>query len=435
MTEERNRTALLITYYWPPAGGPGVHRWLRFSRCFKQNNWDLHVYCPEDAEWPITDRDLQQSVSKDLTVVRRKIFEPHKYIGKKNNPNIGGGLTQSKKSSLFQRFVIWTRGNLFIPDARVFWIAPSTRFLNHYLDQHPEIGTIISTGPPHSLHLIGQALKRKRPQLTWVADFRDPWTEIDFYDDLMTGKRADKKQKQLEKSVLQEADLVISVSEACASGLEAIGHRTVEVITNGFIFPELDTSAVQLEESFSIAHFGSMSFARNPEVVWRALSGLVKKDKDFAGDLKIRLIGPVDFGVIERLRFHRLEQYLEHRPNVSHSESLAMQRTTPVLLLVANNGGNVKGILTGKFFEYLGAKRPVLAIGETGSNLEEIVQLTACGTFAGYEDEQLVSATLSEWYRRFRQNRLHMEPQHTDRFSSGTIVKQLLALIEKASNH
>lgn len=430
MTEKKG-TALLITYYWPPAGGPGVHRWLRFSRFFKENGWDLHVYCPENAEWPIIDQEMQASVSEDLTVIRRPIFEPHKYLGKKNNPNVGGGLTKAKKSSALQQLIIWVRGNLFIPDARVFWIRPSAAFLRRYLRDHPEIDTVISTGPPHSMHLIARKLKQKYPRLKWVADFRDPWTEIDYYHDLMTGKSADKKHRMLEKAVLTEADLVISISEACASGLEAIGQRKVELISNGFVFPEFDARQQETDREFTIAHFGSMSFSRNPEVVWKALSHLLKTDARLAGDLKIRLVGPVDFAVIERARHYGLESYLELIPNVNHSQSLMMQRKTQVLLLVANNTGNVKGILTGKFFEYLGAKRPILAIGEADSNLQSIVEYTACGAFAGYTDEQITRQQLQEWYEKYKQGDLYNEPVHTEEFSSPVLVRKLLQLIEK----
>jgi hypothetical protein len=427
---ESKRTALLITYYWPPGGGPGVHRWLRFSRFFKQNGWDLHVYCPQDAEWPIIDPMLEQSVSKDLTIVRRTIFEPHKYLGKKNNPNVGGGLTRAKKSSLFQRFVIWVRGNFFVPDARVFWIKPSARFLNTYLEQHPEIDTVISTGPPHSMHVIAQLLKQKHPQLTWVADFRDPWTEIDFYQELMTGASADRRQKKLEKGVLTGADLVISISEDCADGLARIGGRKVEIVTNGFVFPEFDAKAVKTDEQFTIAHFGSMSFPRNPEVLWKVLAQLLPDHAGLANALKIRLIGPVDINVIERVRHYGLESYLELIPNVSHGESLDMQRTTQVLLLVANKTPNVKGILTGKFFEYLGAKRPILTIGEKDSNLEAIVHETQCGVFADYDDEKVVADTILEWFAAYQNGQLYKEPVNTSRFSSPKIVEQLLGLIE-----
>lgn len=425
------QTALLITFYWPPSGGPGVHRWLRFSQFFKKNNWNLHVYCPKDAAWPMLDIELEKQVSPEIKIVRRKIFEPHKYLGKKNNPNVGGGFTKNKKSGFLQRLIIWVRGNLFIPDARVFWIKPSYYFLNKYLKNHPEIDTIISTGPPHSMHLIAMRLKKKHPNLKWVADFRDPWTEIDFYDELNIGKIADNKHKKLEKRVLKKADLVISIGENCAEGLAKIGERPVEVFTNGFIFPEFDPSTIEIGNDFKIAHYGSMSFPRNPLVLWQALKEIIAENPLFDSKLKIELIGPVDYSVLESIELHGLSSYLNHIKQVPHQTSIEMQQTTPILLLVANKTGNVKGILTGKFFEYLGAKRPILAIGESNSDLEKIVHETNAGVFFDYNDISLVKNQLINWFEQFENKKLFCQPKNIDQFSSEIITKKLLDRIAK----
>jgi hypothetical protein len=426
---ERERSALLITYYWPPAGGAGVHRWLRFSRFFKENGWNLHVYCPENAAWPTMDPSLEKDVATDLTIIRRSIFEPHKYLGKKNNPNQGSGITQQKNGSLIQRFIIWVRGNLFIPDARVFWIKPSARFLHNYLKDHPEIDTIISTGPPHSMHLIALRLKKKFPSIQWVADFRDPWTEIDFYQDLLPGKWADKRHKKLEKEVLQQADKVVTISQTGAEDLERLGQREVEVITNGFIFPEFDPKTIELDQKFSIAHYGSMPFARNPQVLWDALQELVIENPEIAAKLQIRLVGPVDFHVLQKIETAGLTPFLEQIATVSHQESLDMQRKTQVLLLVANRSGNVKGILTGKFFEYLGAKRPILAIGEINSDLESAMNHTNAGHFAGYDEKELVKEYLQSCFRSYSNQMLYHEAANLEEYSSAGLAKKFIGLL------
>lgn len=426
----KERSALLITYYWPPAGGAGVHRWLRFSKFFKENNWNLHVYCPDNAAWPTLDASLEKDVSNELTIVRKSIFEPHKYLGKKNNPNQGSGITQQKKGSLLQRFIIWVRGNLFIPDARVFWIKPSVRFLSNYLKEHPNIDTIISTGPPHSMHLIAEKLKRNHPHIQWVADFRDPWTEIDFYQDLLPGKWADNRHKKLEKQVLQEADKVVTISQSGAQDLERIGNRKVEIITNGFIFPEFDAKKVVLDPQFTIAHFGSMPFARNPQVLWDALKDIINENPSITSDLKIRLIGPVDYNVLEKLEIAGLKPYLELISAVSHSQSIQMQCKTQLLLLVANKTGNVKGILTGKFFEYLGAKRPILAIGEVNSDLGDAMKNTNAGLFAGYEEKEKVKDFILSSYAKFKSQDLYHEAENLDAYSSSALARKFIRLIE-----
>lgn len=425
MDKKHPHTALLLTYYWPPGAGPGVHRWLRFSRYFKHADWGLHVFSPDEAAWPIRDEALVQHISSDIIQVRRPIFEPHKYLGKKNNPNIGGGITRSKKSSLLQRLIIWIRGNVFIPDARVFWIGPSIRFLRKYLKLHPEIDTLISSGPPHSLHLIARALKKEFPQLKWVADFRDPWTEIDFYHELNIGKWADSRQKKLEQAVLKEADKVITVSDACAEGLERIGGRTVEVVTNGFEFPK-PLPKGQLDSHFTLAHFGSMSMARNPEVLWKALAFCINENEEFKKLLKIHLFGPVDFGVFERIEHYGLSKYVEHIDHVNHAESVRLQQNTGVLILVVNDVPGSKGILTGKLFEYLAANRPILAIGPEKSNMEDVIRSTESGFFYDYLATEALINQINLWFNAFQTHQLTIDAKGLERFDTRNIIGDLL---------
>lgn len=426
---KKERSALLITYYWPPAGGAGVHRWLRMSRYFNENNFNLHVYCPQDAAWPILDEALNNEVSSDLIIVRRKIFEPHRYLGSKNNPNKGAGITQQQKAGLIQRMIIWVRGNLFIPDARVCWIRPSARFLKKYLREHPEIDTIISTGPPHSMHLIARRIKQAFPTIHWLADFRDPWTDIDFYHELLPGKWADSRHKKLEKAVLTEADTIVTVSDACAEGLAVIAKRKVELITNGFIFPEFDAQQVKLDAKFTIAHFGSMPYSRNPDALWIALENLLQRIPTFKDALEIKLIGSVDFKIHQILKEKRLDHFVNAIPAVTHSESIQLQRQTQLLLLVANNTGNVKGILTGKFFEYLGAKRPILAIGQKDSDLEAAIHHTKAGFFADFHESEEIEAYLGERFRLFTEGANFHEATNLEVYSSKELTKQLIGLL------
>lgn len=421
------KNVLLIAYYWPPSGGAGVHRWLRFSKYFHENNCNLTVYCPEDAAWPVVDHNLSQEVEEHITVIRRKIFEPHKYLGGKNN--VGTGFTEEKKAGIVKKLVVWVRGNLFIPDSRKYWIKPSSRYLSNYLKQHPEITTVISSGPPHSLHLIARKLKKKH-NIKWIADFRDPWTQIDFYEQLMISDRADRKHRKLEKAVLQEADEVITVSTSCAEGLEEIGKRKVHVITNGYEFPEFDASKIELDTDFTISHFGSMPFARNPLVLWKALGNMIKTNGELTKHLKVKLIGTVDYNVLESLRSFGLESFIELVASVPHKESIELQRKTQILLLVANNTGNVKGILTGKFFEYLGAKRPILAIGLKDSDLQQAVENTDCGGFIAYEDVEKMERFILDSFDAFKQNNLRSTAKNLEQYHSRNLAKEVIQLVD-----
>ena len=424
MKDKKN--VLLISYYWRPSGGAGVLRWLRFSKYFKENGANLTVYCPEDAAWPAIDSALNEQVSDELTIIRRKIFEPHKFLGKGGQKGVG--FSQQQKPGLVQRFIIWVRGNLFIPDSRVFWINPSTRFLTKYLNEHPEIDTIISTGPPHSMHVIAAKLKKKL-NIKWIADFRDPWTEIDFYKDLNLGKRADEKQKRLEKLCLTQADEVVTVSNSCAEGLAAIGNRKIHVVTNGYEFPSFDTNSIQLDEEFSIVHLGSMPFARNPKALWKTLESLLQETPQLKEKLCIKLIGSVDYKVLESAEKHGLNSYIKIIPPVDHASSIKLQRQAQLLLLSANNSGNVKGILTGKFFEYLGAKRPIIAIGDRESDLEAAMNSTDAGCFESFEGSGELKKYLAEAFEKFLSGNLKHEPINTDQYSSQRLAKKIINLI------
>lgn len=403
-----------------------MHRWLRFSKYFSLHNIDLTVYCPDDAAWPVIDNELEKEVPEDIKVIRHKIFEPHKYLSK--GGNAGVGFTQDKDPSLLKKAIIWVRGNLFIPDSRVFWIKPSIRFLSKYLKEHPEITTVISTGPPHSTHLIAKGLKEKF-NLKWIADFRDPWTQIDFYHQLSTGERADAKHKRLEKECLTTADEVVTVSAGCADGLTEISGREVHVITNGYEFPEFDPESVSLDANFTISHFGSMPLARNPEVLWKALEEMIAEGHPIKDFLNIRLVGTVDYKVQESINKHKLENYIELINAIPHKQSILMQRCSQVLLLVANNTGNVKGILTGKFFEYLGAKRPILTIGMKDSDLEEAVTSTHCGEFISYGDVAKMKSVLSEWFTKYQNKSLRSEATNIGKFHSAELAREFIELI------
>lgn len=424
------KEALLITYYWPPAGGPGVHRWLRFSRYFAANGWKLTVYCPEDAEWPVLDKELEKQVDSSLTILRLPIFEPHKWLGKKNNPNKGGAFTHEGKTSLKTRLIMWVRGNWFIPDARRFWIKPSVHYLEKYLKQHPEISVVISTGPPHSLHLIGSALQKKCG-IKWVADFRDPWTGIDFYRDLMPGKKADALQRKMEKECLSSADAVVTISRHVALELEEKGGRQVDVITNGYPFEIFDPKSVPYDPFFTLAHFGSMPASRNPEALWKELERLTTESDTWRKNLKIKLTGPVDASVFQTLKKHRLENYVEHIPQVAHAQSIHMQKESALLLLVANTTGVSKGTLTGKFFEYLGARRPILALGPAGGDLEEAFKQTNCGYFLDYSDYSGIRKALEHAFEEWQSHTLYVQTEGLDLYSSSSLAARYCDLLNR----
>lgn len=404
------KKVLILTYYWPPAGGAGVQRNLKFVKYLREFGWEPVVYTVENGEMPVVDNSLLKDIPPNLEVIKTPIWEPYdlykNFIGRKKDDKINAAfLSENKKSSVTEKISVWIRGNFFIPDARKFWIKPSIRFLNDYLSKN-KVDVIISSGPPHSLHLIALGIKKKYPGLKWLADFRDPWTNIDFYEDLMLTKWADAKHRRLEKKVLTGADKIISVGKTCVKELEDIltqqnlplNHR-FSTITNGYDDEDVYHGPLEKDQKFSLAHIGSMVKSRNPKILWEALSKLSKEYPDFARDLEIKLVGKVDYAVKESIEAYGLTSYVRKIDYLPHAEVIKEQQRSRVLLLLVNNTKNAKSILTGKFFEYMAAKVPIIAIGPEDGDLAEIMNETKCGLFSGFEDVESLKNNIISIYR------------------------------------
>lgn len=427
MPDLERKKALLIAYYWPPAGGPGVMRWLRFSKYFHEDGWDLTVLVPENPAYPIVDESLSSQVSDKIKVLKVPIFEPAAMFGQALGNQKGVAFVSDKKPGLLQKIAIWFRGNYLIPDARRFWIQPATKFLLQYLKDHPH-DALISTGPPHSLHLIARNVKRQL-NIKWLADFRDPWTGIDFYKELMLSKSADKRHRELEKSVLTEADVVCTVSPQWAADLQKLSNRNVEVVGNGYEFNLHQKTSNTHPTKFSIAHFGSMPAARNPRGLWQALQELLTEIPGLKNDLQILFAGNVDYSIPAEIQAHGLSEFMQAKGQVSHKESIQMQSESAVLLLVANDTPNASGILTGKFYEYMNSGRPILAFGPEGGNLQQEIQATASGDFVPYGRVNLIKDLLTRYYSDFKNGTLSVQPQNLEQYDSAQLAAKICRLI------
>ena len=392
------KRVLIITYYWPPSGGAGVQRWLKFVKYLRSFNWEPIVFTVENGEFPVLDFDLIKEIPDGVEVLTVPAWEPYKmyklFSGRNKSDGINSGfLSEKKGSGLIESISKWIRGNLFIPDARKFWIKPANQFLNEYLQNHP-VDVIISSGPPHSTHLIALSLKKKF-QIPWLSDFRDPWTNIDFYKDLKLTKRADQKHRKLENDVLVQSDIVLTIGRQLSNELKILGAKRVEIIENGFDPQDfLEDKNCELDEKFSIAHIGSFTPSRNHMVLWKALSHLVNKKEEFKSKLEIKLIGKVDYSVLQSIKDFGLDNYVKKIDYVPHNEVIKHQKSSKLLLLMVNNTPNAKGIVTGKVFEYMASKRPILAIGPKDGDLGEILSKTSTGVVCDYENVENLSSTI-----------------------------------------
>ncbi len=432
------KKVLVLTYYWPPSGGAGVQRWLKFVKYMREFGWEPIVYTAQNGEMPVVDESLLNEIPKGIEVIKKPIWEPYsiykKFIGRKKDDKINASfLNENKKAGFTEKISVWIRGNFFIPDARKFWIKPSIRFLSNYVIKN-NINVVISSGPPHSMHMIALGLKSKYPKIKWLADFRDPWTNIDFYDKLMLSSLADTKHKRLEKNVLQEADIVVSVGNSMSEEFKEIvkqdGFNRLEkfkVITNGFDTDDLNSNNSIKDIKFSLAHIGTLVKDRNPLILWKVLSQLVKTNSKFAQELEIKLVGKVDYFVMEQINFYGLKPYLTKIDYLPHNIVIEEQKKSHVLLLLVNNTKNAKGILTGKIFEYLAANVPILAIGPTDGDLSIILKNTATGLISDFNDENLLKQHILKLFDGYT---IEPNKEEIKKYSRKNLTKELCHLLD-----
>ncbi len=421
---------MIISYYWPPAGGPGVQRWLKFTRYLPEYDVEPVLYVPEKAHYPLKDASLTEEVPRNITILKKNIFEPYSFarlISSKDTEKISSGIIpEERQQGLLQKLMLFIRGNFFIPDARRFWIKPSVDFLTEYLQEN-KIDTVITTGPPHSMHLIGLKLKEKL-ELHWIADFRDPWTQIGYHKKLKLLPFTRKKHEQLEKAVLEGADKLITTSFTTREEFQKITATPIEVITNGYDYEKVEP--VPLDQKFSISHIGSLLSGRNPQNLWRALQELTLENDDFAADFQLKLTGAVGEPVLESIKKFGLEQYLSVKGYVSHREALQLQRGSQVLLLIEIDSPETRGIIPGKIFEYMVSNRPILAVGPKHADIQKIIKETNTGSFFLYSEKEGMKDFLLERYREFRIGNLKSHPIGLQQYSRKALTGQLAKLIK-----
>lgn len=448
---------LLITYYWPPSGGSGVQRWLKMAKYLPQNGWEIVVYTPSNPEANSTDNSLLKEIPEATTVIKRKIREPYslykKLTGKKNSDHIQANLVGSsstQKRGFLQRLSLHIRANWFIPDPRCWWITPSVKSLSKLITQKGDgyFDAIVSTGPPHSMHLIAKHLHSKF-NIPWVADFRDPWTKIFYFKHLVISKAGMKKHLNLERSVLQSADKVVVVSEGMkrdfTTGEYASFAPKVEVITNGYDADDFSTQtnpALQefenkvkelAAERFVIVHTGLLTEDGNPDALWKILGKMAKDDSSFAASLMIVTMGQTAEVAKRQIEENGLAKNHTELGYVAHLESIAWQKRANLLLLPLRKEREAGNILTGKLFEYLASGNRILAFGPTDGDLAAVLKETEAGTICEWEDYKAIEEALLQ-SRKAAQSSKEINSS-TEKYTRAFAAKQYATLLSELKPH
>lgn len=426
-----NNKIVIITYYWPPAGGPGVQRWLKFVKYLPDFGFQPIVYIPENPSYPIIDENLLSEVSNETIILRNKIVEPYQwasFLSKNKTKKISSGIIPNKKKQTFlDQLLLSIRGNIFIPDARVLWVKPSVKYLEKYISENG-ITTIITSGPPHSLHLIGLELKQKL-NVRWVADFRDPWTTIGYHKALKLLEFAANKHKQLENKVLNNADLILVTSPSTRAEFKKITSKPIEVITNGYDVEKIGNQIV--DKKFSLAHIGSFLSERNPRILWESISELIRENPLFASHFQLKLIGAISQEVLDSIALFQLQNYVNNLGYVSHDEAIVHQKKSQVLLLIEINSEDTKSIIPGKLFEYLVSERPIIGVGPKGCDFAEIIIDTNTGVFVDYSEKEKLKNYIANYFSLFLEGNLKSNGVGLQKYSRKNLTEKLANLLNR----
>jgi glycosyltransferase involved in cell wall biosynthesis len=428
------KKVLIITYYWPPSGGSGVQRWLKFVKYLPQMGWQPYVFTPENPSFQVQDPSLFKDVPDEVETIHFPIWEPYdlfnKISGFAGSKNQAGGvmLPGVSNESFFKKLSTWIRGNFFIPDPRKFWVRPSVKFLSEFLEDN-DIKVIVTTGPPHSMHLIGYHLKKNNKSLKWIADFRDPWSEWGFLDSLRISKFARGLHKKLERRVLTTADIVTTITPFYVKHFERLGGRKVDLVSNGFDDEDFQSLRIQKTEKFLIRHVGIVNEKCDPRPFFKAFENLLSADKEFSKHAEVEFIGQVYGEVILFVnRSEMLRDHVKFTNRVPHKELIALYGASSVLLLVLTGYKDAEGYMPGKLYEYVATGLPVLGVGPETGDAAALLNETGNGEMIDGEKTTHIEDFLLNEFKRWQQGTSVIKKGAARNYSRSELTRSLTKL-------
>lgn len=427
---------LVISYYWPPGGGAGVQRILKFVKYFPENGFQPFVVTVDEdkASYPVIDKSLNAEVPPEAEVIRTGTFEPFdvysKLIGKKSIPT---GFSNEADPGMIQKLSRFIRGNFFIPDARKGWISFAFGQACKIIEKE-NIDLVLTTSPPHSAQLAGLKLKKKYG-IKWIADLRDPWTDIYYYKEFKHLPFAERLDKKYERLVLENADKIITVSydlkRMFLQKSDIIDEKKIIIIPNGYDeadFKNLRKADLPQSE-FIISYTGTLAESYNPNIFFDALKKLISGNPDV--NFKLRFIGSPADSLMKRIRDMSMNKNLEVIPTVSHEKSIEYLNESTILLLVIPEVKNDIGILTGKLFEYLASGKTIVCIGpEDGEAAAIIKECNAGKTFNRINGNDLIEYLSSQIKIWKKKGDLNVENDIYKKYSRRAQTKYLCDVID-----
>ena len=417
---------LVIVYYWPPCGGAGVQRWLKFVKYLPQFGWMPTVITTKDGDYPVIDESLCEEVPDGIKVVRTKTPTFGKLYRKINGSNSNvpyGSLESNSNDSIIKKISLWFRLNLVVPDARILWnryafkAASKELLINKY-------DAIVTSGPPHSTHLVGLKLKKKF-NINWIADFRDPWTKIDYLDKTNRLSITNFVDKKLEEKVILRCDRIITINRKIAEEFN-VSNKT-HVITNGFDPADFkDIEKNNSKENFYLNYFGNIVIERDPSSILKAVYSLREK-----GILNIRINfwGLISDEVKSKIYEIDKNKVVNVQPYIPHNEMLIEMVNSSLLLLMINNVPDNQGIITGKIYEYLAAKVLVLGIGPKDGEAASILQETEAGKIFDYNNIEDISDFIKEKYEDWQIKKTFVASTEINKYNRKYLTEKLAEIL------
>ncbi len=416
---------LIISYYWPPNAGVGARRWLNFQKHLS-SEYSITVYTPENPNIFNEDVGLLNNVSSNTKIIKQKIWEPYNFYKKfTNKTKVNPAVLIDSKRGGKAKFINWVRANFFIPDAKCFWIEKSVSYLSKVFKKE-DFDYVISSGPPHSMHLIALNL-RERFMFKWVADFRDPWTNMEYFDRIPLWNDSKKKHFYFQKKVIKNADLILTVSNSWSDDFKKIGALNSKVIYNGF---EKISSKNSFHDKFRIGHFGLFNELRDHNDLWKSLNQITEKNKKFKDDLEIFFSGPTHKNFHNNLKNHGLLSqlnYFEWNPLEKMNQEMLK---CSLLIISQSNTIDAMGRVPAKFFEYLGTGIPIIAIGKKGSDLSKLISKYKCGVFFEFNHLNKLSNHFLMYYENYLKKKKNINKMNVDFFSWKNQASNLVDLLE-----
>ena len=403
---------------------------MKFVKYLPEYNIKPILYIPENPNYPIYDYSLNDEVSERLEIIKNPITEISNIISNSKSLNLirSGNIPNPKEQSLFQRLLFFIRGNLFIPDMKILWKNKSIDFIENYLSK-TKIDVVITTGPPHSLHLIGYELK-KRLNIKWISDFRDPWVNLNYLNRFHLLPSVKRRHKKLRDKVLINSNSVIVTSEKLKKLYKEIAPNIFK-ITNGY---DYEYSTVNIDSKFSISHIGSLYPERNPKYLWDIIDEICINNEEFRSNLQINFIGNTSEKIIKYLSNKTFKSCVKFFDYVDYKRAIEFMCSSQILLMVEVNDNDSSYAIPGKLFDYLNSKRPIIAIGPDKSEVNQILYDTNAGKFFNYNESINLKLHIENLYNQYEMGSISYDAKNISIYRRKNLTEELSKIINKVSS-